>query len=121
MQTKSQIGKQGEQIAMEYLRRQGFLIADVNWRSGRYEIDIVAQKGGMTHFVEVKTRSALSLTTPEQALTQAKIDAMHRAVKAYLAQRRIYGEFELDLVAVDMFPDGSSDVRLIRDVAESHW
>ena len=115
MQTKSQIGKQGEQIAMEYLRRQGFLIADVNWRSGRYEIDIVAQKGGMIHFVEV------SLTTPEQALTQAKIDAMHRAVKAYLAQRRIYGEFELDLVAVDMFPDGSSDVRLIRDVAESHW
>ena len=54
MQTKSQIGKQGEQIAMEYLRRQGFLIADVNWRSGRYEIDIVAQKGGMIHFVDEK-------------------------------------------------------------------
>lgn len=121
MRTKSQIGKQGEEIAVAYLRQQGFLIADVNWRSGRYEIDIVAQKGGMIHFVEVKTRSALSLTTPEQALTQTKIDAMHRAVKAYLVQRKIYGEFELDLVAVDMFPDGTSDVRLIRDVAESHW
>ena len=121
MQTKAETGRRGEEIAVAYLRGQGFLIADLNWRSGRYEIDIVAQKGGMTHFVEVKTRSAISLTTPEQALTQAKIDAMHRAVKAYLAQRRIYGEFELDLVAVDIFPDGSSDVRFIRDVAESHW
>ena len=121
MQTKAETGRRGEEIAVAYLRGQGFLIADLNWRSGRYEIDIVAQKGGMTHFVEVKTRSAISLTTPEQALTQAKIDAMHRAVKAYLAQRRIYGEFELDLVAVDMFPDGSSDIRFIRDVAESHW
>ena len=121
MQTKSEIGRQGEEIAVSYLRREGFLIADTNWRSGRYEIDIVAHRGGMTHFVEVKTRSALSLTTPEQALTQSKIDAMHRAVKAYLAQRRIFGEFELDLVAVDMFPDGTSNVRFIRDVAESHW
>lgn len=121
MLTKAQIGKQGEAIAVAYLRRNGFLIADLNWRSGRYEIDIVAQKGGLIHFIEVKTRSASSLTTPEQALTKTKIEALHRAVKAYLAQRRIADEFEIDLVAVDMFPDGSSDVRFIRNVAESHW
>lgn len=121
MLTKAQIGKQGEAIAVAYLRRNGFLIADLNWRSGRYEIDIVAQKGGLIHFIEVKTRSASSLTTPEQALTKTKIDALHRAVNAYLAQRRIADEFEIDLVAVDMFPDGSSDVRFIRNVAESHW
>lgn len=121
MQTKSQIGKQGEEIAVAYLRRNGFLIADTNWRNGRYEIDIVAQKHGMTHFVEVKTRSAGSLTPPEQALTKSKTDAMHRAVNAYLAQHKIVGEFELDLVAIDIFPDGTSDIRFISDVAESHW
>lgn len=121
MQTKSQTGKQGEEIAVAYLRRNGFLIADTNWRNGRYEIDIVAQKHGMTHFVEVKTRSASSLTSPEQALSKAKTDAMRRAANAYLAQHRIVGEFEMDLVAIDLFPDGSSDVRFVRDVAESHW
>ena len=121
MLTKAQIGRQGEEIAVAYLRRNGFLISDTNWRCGRYEIDIVAQKQGMLHFIEVKTRSAYSLTPPEEALTKAKIDAMHRAVKAYLGQRKIVGEFELDLVAVDIFPDSSSDVRFIRDIAESHW
>ena len=121
MQTKAQIGRQGEQIAMAYLRNRGFLICDTNWRSGRYEIDIVAQKGGLTHFIEVKTRSAGSLTLPEESLTEAKIEAMHRAIKAYMAQRRVVGEFEIDLVAVDIFPDSSSDVRFIRDIAESHW
>ena len=97
MQTKAQIGRQGEQIA------------------------IVAQKGGLTHFIEVKTRSAGSLTLPEESLTEAKTEALHRAVKAYMAQRRVVGEFEIDLVAVDIFPDSSSDVRFIRDIAESHW
>lgn len=121
MLTKAQIGKQGEEIAISYLRRNGYMISDINWRCGRYELDIVAQKQGMLHFIEVKTRSASSLTPPEQAMTQSKVSAMHRAIKAYLAQRRIVGEFEIDLVAVDIFPDASSDVRMIRDVAESHW
>ena len=121
MQTKSQIGKQGEQIAMEYLRRQGFLIADVNWRSGRYEIDIVAQRAGITHIIEVKTRRAGSLLQPEQTINSTKVAALHKAAAAYIAQNRIVGEIEFDLVAIDIFPDQSFDIRFIPNIAEMGW
>lgn len=116
-----QIGQQGEDIAVEYLRSEGYLIAARNWRSGRYEIDIVAERQGMTHLIEVKTRRAGSLLTPEATITQAKASALHRAASAYVAQCRVRGEVEFDLLAVDMFPDGSYDVRFIRNIAEFGW
>ena len=82
---------------------------------------MVAHKAGMVHFVEVKTRSAMSLSTPEQAVTKAKISAMHRAASAYLAKYRVAGEVEFDLLAVDIFPDNTYDVRFIRNIAEFGW
>ncbi len=121
MITKAETGRRGEDIAVDYLRQNGYLICATNWREGRYEIDVVAQKAGMVHFVEVKTRSALSLSTPEQAVTSSKISAMHRAASAYLAKYRVAGEVEFDLLAVDIFPDNTYDVRFIRNIAEFGW
>ena len=116
-----QTGRRGEDIAVEYLRGEGFLIAARNWRCGRYEIDIVAQRDGVTHLVEVKTRRAGAMLSPEATITRQKITAMHRAASAYLAQRRVVGEVEFDLLAVDVFPDESCDVRFIRNIAEFGW
>ena len=116
-----EIGHQGEDIAVEYLRGAGYLIAARNWRSGRYEIDIVAERAGITHLVEVKTRRAGSLLSPEATITRSKAIAMRRAASAYLSQCRVRGEVEFDLLAVDMFPDGSYDVRFIQNVAEIGW
>lgn len=121
MMTKFDTGRYGEQVATDYLRRNGFLICDTNWRHGRYEIDIVAQKSGIVHFVEVKTRRAGALTTPEQALTQSKLKAMRLAAASYLSQRRVMGEVEFDLLAVEIFPDATCDVRFVRNVAEYGW
>ena len=121
MITKAETGRRGEDIAVGYLRQNGYLICATNWRQGRYEIDIVAQKAGVVHFVEVKTRSAVSLSTPEQAVTQSKISALHRAASAYLAKYRVVGEVQFDLLAVDVFPDNSYDVRFIENIAEFGW
>ena len=121
MITKAEMGRRGEDIAVDYLRQNGYLICATNWRQGRYEIDIVAQKAGMVHFVEVKTRNAMSLSTPEQAVTKTKISAMHRAASAYLAKYRVTGEVEFDLLAVDIFPDNTYDVRFIPNIAEFGW
>lgn len=117
----SAIGQRGEQLAIDYLRKHGFLIASRNWRVGRYEIDIVATKYGMTHFVEVKTRRAGSLLTPEQTINKSKIVAMRRAASAYIAQNRIVGEVAFDMIAIDLYPDGSYDIRYIPDAIEFGW
>lgn len=121
MNIASETGRRGEQIAVEYLRRNGFLICHRNWRSGRYEIDIVAEKSGITHIVEVKTRRAGALAAPEQCITPSKSAALRRAAEAYMAQTRLRGEMEFDLIAVDMFPDGRYDVRHIANAVEMGW
>ena len=121
MNTSSITGRRGEDIAVRYLRDNGFLIRDRNWRSGRYETDIVAEKSGVVHIVEVKTRRAGALAPPESAVTPSKRTAMRRAAEAYMAQRVVRGEAALDLLAVDMFPDGSYDVRYIPNAVEIGW
>ena len=121
MTTNAETGRYGEQVATNYLRQNGYMICATNWRQGRYEIDIVAQKAGIVHFVEVKTRRAGSFATPEQALNATKLTAMRRAASAYLAQYKVWGEVEFDLMAVDIFPDNTCDVRFVRNAAEYGW
>ena len=72
MGTTAETGRAGERAAVEYLRGAGYEICALNWRSGRYELDIVARKAGIVHFVEVKTRRVGSLTPPEAAVTPQK-------------------------------------------------
>lgn len=121
MLSRAQTGSQGEEAATNYLRQNGYLICDRNWRQGRYEIDIVAQKAGIIHLVEVKTRRAGSLLKPEETITPTKAAAMRKAAAAYLAQHHIMGEVEFDMVAVDMFPDCSYDLRFIPNIVEFGW
>ena len=77
-------GRRGEQAAVDYLRRAGFAILERNWRSGRYELDIVARRWDELHFIEVKTRRAGGLTTPEEAITPRKFASLRRAAEAYI-------------------------------------
>ena len=115
MSTTAETGRRGEEAAREYLRREGFLIRELNWRSGRDEIDIIAQRWDTIRFVEVKTRRALGATTPEQALDRRKIAAVQRAAVRYMAAHRIDLDPHFDFVAVDVLPDDSLEVRYFPD------
>ncbi|UKI39785.1 MAG: YraN family protein [Alistipes putredinis] len=79
-------GRQGEQAAAEYLLEHGFEILHRNWRSGHYELDIVAVRDGVLHVVEVKCRKkGTPFTAPEEALTPAKQRSLLRAAAGYAA------------------------------------
>lgn len=121
MLTTAQIGRRGEDVAVGYLRSRGYMICAQNWRSGRYEIDIVAERDGVTHFVEVRARRAGSLLSPEATINATKANAIRRAASAYLRQCRVMGEVAFDLLAVDVFPDGNYDVRFVQDAVEFGW
>ena len=67
------------------LREAGYGICDTNWRSGPYELDIVARKGDVLHFVEVKTRTGRDYGLPREAVTPRKQQRIRTAAAQYLA------------------------------------
>ena len=121
MESKWSIGQEGERLAVAELRRQGFLIEERNWRNGRYEIDIIARRWDELHFVEVKSRKAGGWTTPEEAFDEAKFRSLKRAAQLYIALHNSPEEPVFDLCAVETYPDGRSEIRLIEQARVSHW
>ena len=83
-------GRRGERLAAWYLRFHGYSILERNYRSGRYEIDVVARerRTGVLVFVEVKTRSSTAFGRPVDAVTAQKQLFLTRAAQGYLRARR---------------------------------
>lgn len=97
-------GPRGERLAARYLVRRGWRILDRNWRGGGGELDIVALRGGLVAFVEVKTRG-----DPEalaEPITAAQRTRLIRAATAYLARHdALRGcSARFDLMGVDTAP-----------------
>ena len=101
MGTTAETGRMGERAAAEFLRRAGYEICALNWRSGRYELDIVARKG--------------DFVTPQ------KFRALTRAALRYMACTGEEREAQFDLIAVEVMPGGETEVRLIPQAMEYNW
>ena len=87
------LGKDGETAAVAYLEKKGYRIMHTNWRLGSYELDIIAQTADELVIIEVKTRSAGSITNPEDAVTNQKIKRIIAATDFYIKY------FDIDLPA----------------------
>ena len=85
MARHNDFGKWGEDIAANYMLEHGFEILERNWRHGRMEIDIIAQKEGVLYFVEVKSRHG-EIWNAEEAVTPKKRVLMQRAMIAWKLQ-----------------------------------
>lgn len=120
MTITGEIGIRGEEAAANFLLDNGFSLLHRNWRSGRYELDIVAQKGTTIHFIEVKTRKKSALTSPEDAMTRAKFTALCKAASAYISLYHIDLEPQFDLVAVEYSFD-DTQIRYIAQVMTPSW
>ncbi len=122
MQTEKQIrGAIGEQAAVDYLRQNGFMIVERNYRVGRSEVDIIASRYDELHFVEVKTRKFGTMTAPEDALTEQKARALRRAASAYMAQHRSPFEPRFSLIAIEMVGERVERLRFVEDALQYNW
>ena len=121
MSTTAETGRMGERAAAEFLRHAGYEICALNWRSGRYELDIVARKGDFVHFVEVKTRRADGLTPPEAAVAPQKFRALTRAALRYLACTGEERDAQFALIAVEVKPGGVTEGRQSPQAIEYNW
>ncbi len=116
-------GRQGEQMAASWLLENGFEILHSNWRSGRYEIDIVARStdDSELHIVEVKTRSEGSFVSAEQAYTPAKFKALCKAANAYVELYNLDVDVRFDLITITIKEDQSMDLCFIPEVMSPSW
>ncbi len=83
-------GARAEEMACAYLIGDGYEILARNVRLGRGEIDIVAQKGDVVAFVEVKARSTARFGTPAEAVTREKMRRIISAATAYAAAHDLF-------------------------------
>ena len=110
------LGQRGEDLAVRYLRRQGYVILGRNRCFGRYEIDIIAQSGDTVAFVEVKTRRSDDTADPEDNVGYVKQRHIRRAAWQYIDERNdpdLYYRF--DIIAVLIPEKGEPDIRHIPD------
>ena len=105
MYTRHQVGRDGEQQAVEYLQDAGYEILDRNVLLRWAEIDVIARicsrgeepQGTSIHFFEVKRRSSLRHGSPFDAIRPAKLQKIQMAAQYYMAQ---HAELAYDRLAI---------------------
>ena len=99
MASHNQLGKAGEQAAIEFLITQGLVIRETNWRLNNLEVDIIAQGPGMRlHIVEVKTRSSDRYFDPMRSITSAKKQHMVNSANGYIRYYQLKCEIQYDVI-----------------------
>jgi putative endonuclease len=93
-------GIDGEALASTFLRRKEFEILFNNWRSGHHEIDIIAMKDRVVHFIEVKTRHSVKFGYPEQAVSKKKFNNLKAGATAFLAKYPGCKRIQFDVLAI---------------------
>ncbi len=108
-------GKNGEDLAAQYLERSGLKILERNYRFERGEIDLIAEEGEELVFVEVKARRSNTFGPPEDAVTEEKQEQIYAVADGYLFEHNINNRpCRFDVVAIE-FRDGCAEIRYIRD------
>ena len=100
------LGLLGESCARKYLLQRGWSIEAQNYRFGRREVDIVARKGKLVAFVEVKTRAGDGFGAPEDAVTRLKRREIEIVAREYLCRYRLDDiDVRLDVISVTVGRD----------------
>ena len=100
MAEHNELGKLGEEMAVEFLQKDGYAILETNWTFQKAEIDIIAQKGNTLAIIEVKTRSSLEFGLPQDFVKPKKIQLLTKAVDAYVTARDLDVEVRFDIIAI---------------------
>ncbi|MBI2817078.1 MAG: YraN family protein [Acidobacteria bacterium] len=114
-------GRRGEEAAYWYLRRHGFVMVERNYRpKGLHgEIDLIGWEGDVLVFVEVKTRRAADIQTPDAAVDREKQEHVIAASREYRRHANLSSQpFRFDIVSIVAPEDAASsdvDLRHFRD------
>lgn len=100
MAEHNELGKKGEQLAINFLVKNGYRILDKNWRYQKAEIDIIAQKKETLAVIEVKTRSSIDFGNPQDFVNPKKIKLLVSAIDEYIISKDLDVNVRFDIIAI---------------------
>ena len=100
MHIRGELGRRGEDVALEYLQQCGLHLVQRNWRAGHLEVDLIMEDARTVRIVEVKTLHAGDGFDPSDNVTREKRLKLVRAAKAYYARNPTGKEIKFDVVTV---------------------
>lgn len=112
-------GKKAEDLAVEYLQKNGYTILERNFRFQKAEIDIIAEKDHLIIITEVKARSTDAFILPQEAVTKNKIRSIVSAANHYLEEFNKDKEVRFDIISVLPDEKGTLIIEHIIDAFEA--
>ncbi|WP_395045575.1 YraN family protein [Flavobacterium sp.] len=100
MAEHNELGKLGEELAVDFLQKNGYEILETNWVFQKAEIDIIALKENTLAIVEVKTRSSIEYGLPQDFVKPKKIQLLVKAVNEYVIFNDLDVNVRFDIVAI---------------------
>src|ERR1043166_6901134 len=113
MASHNQLGKEAEQLAVNYLTKKGYEILHCNWRHSRYEIDIIAIKDQLLRIIEVKSLKSSAFRNPEESVTKKKFRYLLKAADEFLFQNQQYRHVQFDILSIVLNPENDPEYVLI--------
>lgn len=114
MALHNEIGRWGEDLACEFLMREGYRILERDWKSGKRDLDIVAIDDDVLVIVEVKTRSNERYANADEAVTPQKIRSISIAANSYVKMYGMNREIRFDIITIVGTPE-KYEVRHVED------
>lgn len=115
-------GLEGEEAARRYLEAAGWRVLAHRFRLGRWEVDLVARKGLLVAFVEVKTRWSRAFGSPLEAVTWAKRREIARVARGWIDRHgRPDYAYRFDLIGVTLSRSGRTRIEHIEDAFRAGW
>ena len=96
----NELGEKGEQLAVEFLLKNGYEIIERNYRFDKAEVDIIAKKETILAIIEVKTRSTIDFGNPQDFVKPKQMQRLVKAVDAYVTANELDVEVRLDIIAI---------------------
>jgi len=100
MSESSTLGVKGEIKAAEYLKGKGYKIRHRNWKTGKLEVDIIAENNDYVVFAEVKTRTEGFLGELNDIVTKEKQKLIVLAADSYIRKYDITRESRFDVILI---------------------
>lgn len=115
-------GLEGEEVAKAYLRSHGWMVVAHRFRLGRLEIDVIARRGSLVSFVEVKTRRGTAFGSPLEAITWTKKREITRVAQGWVERHgRPADAYRFDVIGVTIPWSGEAEIEHVEDAFTPGW